>query len=194
MTGRLLIASTLSLSLWACSFGDRSVVLTVDRPVGIPEIPRGISVVLELPEDRRPEPHDVVGSVRSGVGMKTADIFSDKDVREWIHQAMTQELQHAGFLIARSSIPGLALRVTTEIRDLACEESIGFRARMTLKVRVQGDGRTLLDRSYEERDSHVVITRTSGKDAADSLRTCLRKIVSQFVKDLVMLVERDPSQ
>ena len=123
----LLVPGLLSLSLWGCSFGDRSVLLTIERPLGDPQIPRGISVVLEMPQDRRPEPHDVVGSVRRGVGVKTADIFSDGDVREWIHQAMTQELQHAGFMVVSSSKRGLALRVTTEIRDLSCEEGIGFR-------------------------------------------------------------------
>jgi hypothetical protein len=188
----LLVPGLLSLSLWGCSFGDRSVLLTIERPLGDPQIPRGISVVLEKPQDRRPEPHDVVGSVRSGVGVKTADIFSDKDVREWIHQAMTQELQHAGFLVISSPKRGLALRVTTEIRDLSCEEGIGFRGRMTLQIRVQGDSRMLLDKTYAENDRHLLITKTSGQHAADSLRTCLREIMSQFTDDFVNLVERDP--
>jgi len=124
--------------------------------------------------------------------VKTADIFSDGDVREWIHQAMTQELQHAGFLVIFSSKRGLALRVTTEIRDLSCEEGTGFRGRMTLQNRVRGDSRMLLDKTYAENDRHLLITRTSGQDAAGSLRTCLRKIVSQFTDDFVKLVERDP--
>jgi len=104
---------------------------------------------------------------------------------------MTQELQHAGFLVISSSTRGLALRVTTEIRDLSCEEGIGFRGRMTPQIRVQGDSRMILDRTYAENDRHLLITRTSGQDAADSLRTCLRKIMSQFTDDFVKLVERD---
>jgi uncharacterized lipoprotein YajG len=180
------------LAMAGCSFGDRLVHLSIDRPAGDPALPRGISVVLETPEDLRPEPHEVVGAVRSAVGLRTADISTEDDVREWIRQAMAQELQHAGFLLAPSGKPGRALRVETRIRVLSAEEGIGFGAKLSLDLRIVGDRRTILEKTYEASDHHVVITKTSGDDPADALRACLKKVVSGFVKDLVAIVESAP--
>jgi uncharacterized lipoprotein YajG len=180
------------LALAGCSFGDRMVHLSIDRPVGDPAVPRGISVILETPEDLRPEPHTVVGTVRSGVGVATADISSDDDVREWVRDAMTQELRHAGFVTAASGRPGRALRVETKIRALSAEEGIGFGATMSLDIRISGDRRAILEKTYDADEHHLVITKASGHGPADALRACLRKVVAQFAKDLVAIVESSP--
>jgi hypothetical protein len=186
------LAALLAAALGACSFGNRSIELGLDRPTGEPEIFRGISVVLETPEDLRPEPHWVVGSVRSGAWVKTADITTSDDVREWVRQAMTSELQHAGFLVAPAANPGRALHVRTNIVELMCVESIGFGASLVLDLRVSGDATLLLEKSYTARDYHVVITHTSGRKAADSLRACLKEILAQFVQDLSAVVDASP--
>lgn len=188
----LLAVCAASLGFWGCSFGDRSVRLRYDRPQGDPQVFRGISLILEEPVDLRPEPHDVVGSVRSAVGTKTAEITTNDDVRRWIHRALTAELQHAGFLVSFADKPGRALRVRTMIRSLEAREGIGFGARMTLELRVEGDEILLLQKTYAAEDRHVLVTETSGDEAGDSLRSCLKKIGSQIVQDLVTIVETAP--
>jgi hypothetical protein len=193
---RLLWARTpallLLLGFGACSFGDRRVHMRLDRPLGEPDLPRGISVVLEQPEDGRPEPHSVVGDVVSAVGVKTADIVSSDDVRDWVRETLAQELRHAGFLSVAAGNPGRALRISTRIRLLSCREGIGFGAKAALEVRLHADFGTLLEKTYEAEDRHLRVTESSGDDAADSLHACLKKIVSNVVRDLVVMVERSP--
>jgi hypothetical protein len=180
------------LVLGACSFGDRRVHLRLDRPLGEPDLPRGISVILEQPEDGRPEPHSVVGDVRSGVGVRTADIITGDDVRNWVADAMSQELRHAGFLTAPAGNPGRALRISTTIRVLSCREGIGFGAKMALELRIHADYGTILEKTYAAEDQHLLVTESSGDDSVDSLHICLRRIVSMFLQDLVTIVERSP--
>ena len=187
------ILSLASLLIAAgCSFGDRAVNLRIDPPEGDPALPRGVSVVLELPEDLRPEPHQVIGAVRSAVGTTTADITTETDVREWIREAMARELQHAGFLITPPGNPGRTLRVGTKIRTLTSVEGIGFGATMALEIRIVGDRRTVLEKTYKADEHHVVITKTSGTGPDDALRACLARIVSGFVKDLTEILESSP--
>jgi hypothetical protein len=180
------------LVLGACSFGDRRVHLRLDRPLGEPELPRGISVILEQPEDGRPEPHRVVGDVRSGMGVKTADIFTDDDVRDWVRNTMAQELRHAGFLLAPAGEPGLALRISTTIRVLSCREGIGFGAKASLELRLHADYGTILEKTYASEDRHLLVTDRSNDDAGDALHTALKTVVSMFLRDLVTIVERAP--
>ena len=102
---------------------------------------------------------------------------------------MTRDLLHAGFLVAPAGNPGRALRVSTTIRVLSCEEGIGFRARMTLEFRIHGDDRTILEKTYESDNRHLLVDENSGRDAGDSLRHSLKSILSSFVRDLVKIVE-----
>jgi hypothetical protein len=180
------------LAAAGCAFGDHSIHLHRDAPVGEPQVFRGISIDLEEPEDLRPEPHAIVGAVRSGVGVKTADIWTDDDVRSWIRESMAQELGQAGFLIVPPGKSGFGLRVKTRIFELSCVETIGFGATMTLELGVAAEGTLLLQKRYLAHDYHFLITPTSGRHAADSLRECLRKILVQFVQDLDSALERSP--
>jgi len=180
------------LLLGACSFGDRRVHLRLDRPLGEPELPRGISIILEKPEDGRPEPHSVVGDVRSGVGVKTAELITDENVSDWVRETMARELRQAGFLTIAAVNPGRALRMSTTIRVLSCREGIGFSAKAALEIRLHADFGTILEKTYEAEDRHLLVTESSGDDAADALHTCLKKIVSHFVKDLTLMVEESP--
>jgi hypothetical protein len=180
------------LVLGACSFGDRWVHLRLDPPLGEPALPRGISIVLEQPEDGRPEPHRIVGDVRSGVGVKTAEILSNDDVRDWVKDTMARELRHAGFLTVPAGNPGLALRISTRIRVLSCWEGIGFGARMTLDLRIHTDYGTILEKTYFAEDPHRLVTECSADKAVDAIHLCLKRIVSMFLQDLGAIVERSP--
>lgn len=180
------------LTVAGCSFGDRLVHLRSDPPAGDPQVFRGISIVIEEPLDLRPGPHDVIGAVRSGVGVKTADITTDEDVSAWIGESMAKELGHAGFLVSPRGEPGFALHVETRIVEFSCEEAIGFGAKMTLDIRVTGDATRLLQRKYRATEHHVVVTGASGRQAADSLRVCLSRIMAEFMQDLIAVVEAAP--
>ncbi|HVE43034.1 MAG TPA: hypothetical protein VNM14_24375 [Planctomycetota bacterium] len=185
-------ALLLLLVLSACSFGDRRVHLRLDRPLGEPALPRGISILLEPPEDGRPEPHSVVGDVRSGVGVKTAEIVTDDNVRDWVRDTMAQELRHAGFLTAPAGNLGQALRISTTIRALSCREGIGFGAWATLEIRLHADYGTILEKTYSWEDQHLLVTDRSNDEAVDSLHACLKALVSMFLQDLETIVERSP--
>jgi hypothetical protein len=87
---------------------------------------------------------------------------------------------------------GRALHVRTTIRTLTSVEGIGFGATMSLEIRILGDNRTVLDKTYTAKEHHVVITKDSGTGPHDALRTCLARIVSGFVKDLAAILETSP--
>jgi hypothetical protein len=180
------------LLLGACSFGDRRVHLRLAPSLGEPALPRGISLILEQPKDGRPEPHSIVGDVRSGLGVKTADIVTDDNVSDWVRETMARELRHAGFLTVAAGNPGQALRISTTIRALSGREGIGFGATAALEIRLHADFGTILEKTYEAEDRHLLVTESSGDDAADSLHNCLKKIVSHVVRDLILMVERSP--
>lgn len=179
----------LSSGLAGCAFGDRSVTLTYDRPLGEPKVPRGVAVVLERPEDRRPGPAELLGEKRSGLGAKTAEILTEQDVIDWVHQALRLEFENAGFVIAPSGSRGPLLRVSTEVREVSCEEGIGFGGSIRLTLRVRGGSRVLLEKAYAARDHHVVITKTSGRGVEDSLRACLKTLLVEFLGDLQKKLE-----
>jgi hypothetical protein len=190
---KLPFMTIVAVAAWTgCAFGDRSLELGTEPPDGEPQVFRGISVVLDLPEDLRPEPHSIVGAVRSGVGVKTADLTTHDDVRDWIREGLAKELQNSGFLVAWAMSPGRALRIRTSIIELDAEEGIGFGAKMALEIRVAGDATLLFRRTYETSDRHLVITNPSEANAADSLRICLRRLAAQFARDLVGLSEASP--
>src|SRR5258705_2268471 len=101
--GMLLAASVWVLS--GCAFIDQKLSLKYTpqgstTPLAVTERVLLTTIVLEASMQRK-ENSVVIGNVKNGYGVKTADAVTESKVDEWILGALAADLQRRGFLVRR---------------------------------------------------------------------------------------------
>lgn len=94
--------------LQACAFVDQTVNLDYTpqgyAPKGSGEVVTGAPQSAFINEVNA-KGQLVVGTVRNGFNMKTADVIADQDPAEWISNALAEELKLAGYTVVPSDKP-----------------------------------------------------------------------------------------
>ncbi len=188
----------LVIFLSGCAFGTRQPTLqypptaepgtntppqTAERPA-----PKNLQIVLGPFTDQRSD-KKVVGTVRNGFGMRTADVIPTNSVSDWVTQAMQIELQHSGYTVATAvsggdSPPGQSVVVSGEILNVFCDMYFSYTGQVSLLTKVTKAGKEVLTKHYAGEGSAGIAWGATEESYAQSLALALASALKQFVSDL----------
>ena len=193
---RVVFACLLGLMLSGCAFGNREAVLDYPppEPTGMVSsaqastdgAARGTIYLMDM-EDLRPD-KSVVGHVQNGFGMKTADVIAKREVPEWVRDALTYELEAAGFTVAEGeAAPSDATTLSGDIIRVYCSAYFEFDGEVTLRIEASKEGETLFDQSFSGNGSAGTNFASTGDGFSESLSLALRAALQQVVAQLADL-------
>lgn len=181
------------LSTNGCAFGTRHAKITYppdtkaakaatnSPPAGM----LGRIAVQQFDDDRADK--RVVGHVRNGFGMKTAEVVCDtEDINSLVTEAVRGELQKAGYEVvntdaaADASTPVLMGSLTS----LYCDAYMSYDGSATLVVRVSRAGKEVFKKSYEGKGSVGINWGASGTSYGRSLSLALLDAIEVMKRDL----------
>lgn len=184
-------------ALSGCAFVDQKVDLPYSKPPAS-LIPNRKPILVARPDDgslnRKGTRYVVVGKVKNGYGMTTADVVSENSVSDWVAGALKSELDAAGFeatLVER--LPTKMERgLEIYIDAVSVEPDLGFftvgdLSHVKLLVRVWKGSHKIKEfrvQSYGN-PRHFVTGWASNK--ARSLETALKECVQNVVTEIISL-------
>lgn len=191
----LMLAS--AFFLVGCAFGTRHPTLiyppteelsglsVVYASVSLP--PKGVQILLKPFIDSRSNTK-VVGTVRNGFGMKTADVIPKNNVSDWVTRAISTELQNNGYTVinkinARNLTNSNAV-VSVEILNVYCDMFISYMGQVSLVTRVNKNGKEIINKHYLGEGSSGLSVAATEESYAQSLALALSSAINKFVSDL----------
>jgi hypothetical protein len=128
--------------------------------------------VLLAPDDQRPEPRKVVGYVRNGFYMHTADVETDDDVGAWITAALTTELRRAGIAVVDPA-PGRPV-VAVSVLEVHSNAYFSYSAKVVLDVALRREGAPDAKTHVEGEGGSGINWASTGDSHADALADAVR--------------------
>lgn len=169
---RAVATFALCASGFGCAFGNRTARLTYP-PADTAAEPQTIAAVALLPpDDRRQEPRKVVGFVRNGLYMHTADVETNDDVNAWVVAAVTTELRRAGIALVDATPATPAVAVT--ILDVHSEAYLSYSAKVILDVALRREGATDVTSHIEGQGGSGINWASTGDSHSDALADAVR--------------------
>jgi hypothetical protein len=190
-----LVAVTL---LAGCAFGTRQPTLIYPPAAESSAIPaaqaaakpapKNMQIILNPFIDQRAD-KKVVGTVRNGFGMRTAEVIPTNNVADWVMQAMKMELQNSGYVVTTGTtsgdtLPGASAVVSGEILNVFCDMYFSYTGQISLLAKVSKAGKDVLNRNYSGEGSAGIAWGGTAESYAQSLALALASAVKQFVSEL----------
>lgn len=190
-----LTAFTIAIGLLGgCAFGERQAklgyppaengneaIVSVANAATAPA-PRG-TVHIAAFEDVRPEKR-VVGHVRNGFGMKTAEVVAQRDVPTWVREAIASELQAAGYAVAEGTATEGVPVISGAIIRVYCDAYFTYEGEVMLRIETARAGESLIARTYTGKGSAGVSWAATGDSYSESLSLALQDALRQFIAEL----------
>jgi hypothetical protein len=191
--GLLLCWGAILIFATGCAFGTRHAQITYP-PVGETENlaaapPAGSSrgrIALQPFQDGRGD-KSLVGNVRNGLGMKTADVVCDNaDLAELVTYAVRTELRKAGYEVVdvKSSNSNGTLVLSGSLTEMYCDAYFAYDGRVTLSVRIERDGRQVLQGDFAGKGSVGMNWAATGSSYGDSLSLALKQAIDAMIQQL----------
>lgn len=175
-----------------CAFGERQAKLgyppqdsggVVSSAEAAPAAAGRGTVYVGRFEDIRPD-KKVVGHVRNGFGMKTAEVVAQRDVPEWVHEALVDELKVAGYQVVEGAAPTDAAAVSGAIIRVYCDAYFNYDGEVTLRVDASKAGQRIVGQTYTGKGSAGVSWAATGDSYSESLSYALQDALRQFIAEL----------
>ncbi len=191
-----MVATVLSVAFLAgCAFGTRQPTLIYPPAsesgnksvahAAITPIQKNVQIVLKPFVDQRSD-KKTVGTVRNALGMRTADVIPTNDVSDWVAQAVATELRNNGYTVINSTgqAGNTGKVVSGDILNVFCDMYFSYTGQVSLVVRVNEDGKELLNKHYAGEGSAGMAVAMTAESYAQSLALALSSALQQFVADL----------
>lgn len=191
-----MLAPIVSLVVLAgCAFGTRQPTLVyppASEPAdkmaahaAVAPARKNVQIVLKPFVDARSDKR-VVGTVRNAFGMRTAEVIPTNDVSGWVTKAVATELEKNGYtVVSPADQTGIAGRVVSgEILNVFCDMYLSYTGQVSLVVKVNEDGKELLNRHYAGEGSAGLAVAMTAESYAQSLALALASALQKFVADL----------
>ena len=185
--------------LGGCAFGTRSPTLTYPPEnetsgtsvahAAVKPTAKNVHIVLKPFADQRSD-KKVVGTVRNGLGMRTADVIPTNNVADWVTQAVRTELQDNGYSVTSEALddnsesPSAVL--SGEVLNVFCDMYFNYTGQVSIIVRVNKDETELINRHYAGEGSTGIVWAGTEESYAESLELALSSALNQFITDLDM--------
>jgi hypothetical protein len=186
-----------AIFLAGCAFGTRNATLNYPpkaesgvisaAQAATKPAPKNVQIVLGAFSDQRTD-KKVVGTMRNGFGMRTADVVAMNSVPDWVSQAMKVELENSGYSVVTAagddSAAGASAVVSGEILNVFCDMYLSYTGQVSLVARVSKDGKEVLNKHYSGEGSAGLAVAGTAESFAQSLSLALAVAVKQFVAEL----------
>lgn len=183
-------------SLCSCAFGNRHVTLNYppqkqseSAGPAIAEAavqPNGKSIVLMQFVDQRSN-KSVIGEVRNGYGMRTADVVVENDVSGWLTNAVRMELEKAGYKVTLTSNKNDALSniaIGGEVLHVYCTAMMTYEGEVSFFAQLQKDGKEILRKRYTGKGSAGLNWGAASESYGNSLSEALSIAIRELVADV----------
>jgi hypothetical protein len=182
--------------LAGCAFGTReptliyppapeSAAIPLARAVARPAA-KSVQITLLPFSDQRAD-KKVVGTMRNGFGMRTADVIPTNSVPDWVTLALKTELQDRGYTVAIGTPADSASTgaiVSGEIVNVFCDMYMSYAGQVSLRVRASKTGKEVLNKHYSGTGSAGIAWGGTAESFAQSLALALESTVKQFAVEL----------
>ncbi len=183
--------------LGGCAFGTREATLVYPpAPDGEAKAapgkvakaePREPKIQLFQFRDERTE-KAMVGTVRNGYGMRTADVISNNSVTDWVTQALKLELQNRGFTVvtgtSKEGVEAGTIVISGEILNVFCDMYFSYTGQVSLVVKVSNSAGEMYSRHYAGEGSAGIAFAATAESFAQSLSLALSSALNKLVSDL----------
>lgn len=200
---QVVLLGLLISSLCSCAFGNRHVTLNYPPQkqsesggLAVAEAAvqsNGKSIVLLQFVDQRSN-KSVIGEVRNGYGMHTADVVVENDVSVWLTNAVRMELEKSGYKVTLTSNKNDALSnvvIGGEILHVYCTALMTYEGEVSFFAQLQKDGKEILRKRYTGKGSAGMnwgaASVSYGSSLAEALSLGIRELVADVnsaIKDL----------
>lgn len=191
----LLLVLFLGVFLSSCAFGTRHVTLTYPPQDSAGVTSKAEAAKLAAPKqgtivmnfiDRRSDP-TVVGEVRNGWGLHTADVVAVNSVPKWVSESISKELEAAGYTVSLTEVsvlPSSSLSLSGEILTVYCTALFFYEGEVSFIARALKDGKELINKRYTGKGSAGVNWAATAGGYGQSLALALSDATQQLVQDL----------
>jgi uncharacterized lipoprotein YajG len=150
-------------------------------------VSKNTTIVLSRFADERTD-KSVVGTVRNGFGMRTADVVATKDVSEWVTSAVGSELRANGYKVVSGADQDLKdpklVVLSGSVQNAFCDMYMSYSGQVSLLAKVTSGNSEVINRQYTGEGSAGVVMAATGESFAESLSLALRDALKQFMADL----------
>ena len=183
----LLIAGSLATG---CAFGERQATLgyppepdaTLVSSAEAAPASRGIVYIGNFSDIRSNK--KVVGHVRNGFGMKTAEVVAQRDVPGWVREALAHELKESGYQVLDGVGPDDVTTISGDIVRVYCDAYFTYDGEVSLRMETIKAGQNLLQRTYTGTGSAGLNWGATGDSYSESLSMALQSALRKFIADL----------
>ncbi len=145
--------------------------------------PKNIVVYVENFKDERTE-KNVIGNVRNGWGLKTADVVTDTDIAQWVTNALKSELGNGGYVVAKDRTEIVA---GGEVLTVYCDSYLQYEGNVTLGVVLKKGDQVLIDKKYTGKATNLnwaATAKSYGLTVEQSLQNAMKQIISDINEKL----------
>ncbi len=183
------------VSLSGCAFGTRQVTLsyppkdtagiipTAQAATRTPAKQQTITIDFV---DRRSD-QKVIGEVRNGWGMHTADVVAVNGVQKWVSDAVKSELEKEGYSVSvrktAETLPSDSL-LSGEILTVYCTALFSYEGNVSFIAKVLKDKKELINKRYSGKGSAGMNWAATSDGYGQSLSLALSNAVKQLVQDI----------
>ncbi len=196
---QIFIIFVLLSSLCSCAFGNRHVTLnyppekqsedagpTIAEAVPVPS--NGKSIVLMQFVDQRSN-KSVIGEVRNGWGMRTADVVVENDVSSWLTNAVRMELEKSGYKVTLSSNKNDSssnIALGGEVLHVYCTAMMTYEGEVSFFAQLQKDGKEVLRKRYTGKGSAGLNWSAASSSYGSSLEEALSVAILRILLSMLI--------
>ena len=187
-----------------CAFGTRHADIAYPPP-GVDEDTNAVTAISAPPGSRcpialRPFTDDradkrVVGHVRNGFGMKTAEVVGPDDLSTVVTEAVRDELTRAGYQVYQASTctnPNTPV-ISGSLVEVYCDAYMSYEGTVDLFVWLSRDGKEFYQKTYMGKGSVGANWMSTGQSYGKSLSLALKDALESMKRDLPMALVQPPT-
>jgi len=135
----------------------------------------------------------VIGYVRNGYGMKTAEVHLDSSVVPFINDATRYELNRAGWeivdqqIVTNSSIPV----ISGEVLVLRCDAYLSYEGEATLIIHATRNGHEVFKKAYSGNGGGHMNWASTGAGYGEAVSEAVQEALLGFVADMPVIVRQE---
>ena len=186
----LILSMALIATMYGCAFGTRHVTLNpVKTSLGLDAV--GQSVYVEVTDKRNPALKPVVGHVKNGYGMKTADVIGDKEVAVWVQDSILEELRRFGTVIITdpATVDAKASRLAIDVLICYAQAYWNYGGEVSVALTVRKDDRELInDKNYSGTARLGMNFAATSESYQKVLELAMDAMLQQILPDIITAI------
>ena len=179
-------------ALAGCAFGTRQASLTyppaaVEQAAVSDAVTKKTTIVLNKFGDERTD-KSIVGTVRNGFGMRTADVVPTTEVSDWVTKAVGTELRANGYRVVSGSPENVndpkVVAISGSVLNAFCDMYMSYTGQVSLLTKVRKGNNEVITKHYNGDGSAGLAVAATGEYFAESLSLAFQDALKQLMDDL----------